>query len=63
MTGGGIQIPLGDLPLNPHEVALLNAPERGRLYVALGLHPVQIEAAEAAVRRVIARRYGKVAGG
>ena len=58
MTGGGIQIPLGDLPLNPREVALLTTPERGRLYAELGLHPVQIEAAEAAVRRVIARRYG-----
>jgi hypothetical protein len=48
----GIEI---ELPLDPVQLARLIAPERGAVYRRLGLHPVQIEAAEAAARLVIGR--------
>jgi hypothetical protein len=44
-----------ELPLDPFQLARLIAPERGALYQRLGLHPLQIEAPEAATRLVMAR--------
>ena len=56
----GVQLPLetqhlGALPLDPHELAALNAPARGRLYDDLDLDLLQRHAAEDAVRLVFAR--------
>lgn len=47
--------------LDPHELAELAGPERGRLYTELGLDPAQVAAAEQATRRVIAGEYGRAA--
>jgi hypothetical protein len=57
---GGVQLPLdvsGPLPLDPVQVAELQAPERGKLYRSLNLDSCQIEAIEAAVRLAIRREY------
>jgi hypothetical protein len=45
------------LPLDPHELADLTAPERGRAYEAAGLDALQRIAAEEAVRAMLAGRY------
>lgn len=44
------------IPLDPVQLARLTSPERGALYRRLGLHPVQIVAAEDAARLAIARK-------
>jgi hypothetical protein len=49
----------GLLPLHPRELAGMTAPERSRRYTALGLDYFQRQAAEEAVRRVIAGKYRK----
>ena len=46
--------------LDPHLLAEMLAPERGRLYAQLGLNDLQIACAEEAVRRVRLREYGRV---
>ena len=57
---GGVQLRAdAGLPVDPEAVAKLNSPERGKLYRELGLHPVQVAAAEEAVRAVIAGWYGR----
>jgi hypothetical protein len=47
------------LPLEPGELATLSTPERGAIYRALDLHPLEIAAAEEACRAVVAGRYGR----
>ena len=59
MTGGGVQLRLAGLPVDPIEVAKLFAYERARLYSDLGLTWQQREAVEAAVRLEVAGEYGK----
>ncbi len=58
----GVQLPLqtgsSTLPFDPHQLATLPTPERGRLYGELGLDFPQRQAAEDAVRLVLRRRYG-----
>jgi hypothetical protein len=54
MTPQGVR-----LPLRPQELAQRRAPERGAIYDALRLHPLERIAAEEAVRAVIAGRYGR----
>jgi hypothetical protein len=56
-VSAAVQLPLDGLPLDPVQVAELSAPARGRLYAELGLDHFQREAAEAAVRAVLADRY------
>ena len=62
MSATPIQLPLatGDLPLpfDPHELAELTTPERGRLYAEIGLDVLQRDVAEEAVRLVLRRSYG-----
>jgi hypothetical protein len=53
-----VQLTLGGLPLNPHELARVPLDRRIRLYEEIGLDVWQREAAEQAVRLVIAKRYG-----
>ena len=55
MKASYTQLDLVELPLDPVQLARLTTPERGALYRRLGLHPVQIEAAEAATRLAVAR--------
>jgi hypothetical protein len=43
--------------LDPHELAKLPTPDRGAVYRELQLHPLQVAAAEEAVRAVIAGSY------
>ena len=52
-----VQLTFDGLPLDPHQVARLLAHERSTLYRELKLHPLQIAAAEEAVRQVIAGHY------
>ncbi len=54
-----VQLPLGELPLDPRQVAELPILERAKLYADLDLAPEQREAAEEAVRLIVARRYGR----
>lgn len=65
MAGGvmsvAVQLSFEAEGLDPHELALLSITERGRLYAELDLAPLQIAAAEDAVRLVLARRYGREA--
>jgi hypothetical protein len=56
-VSGAVQLPLDGLPVDPIEVSKLLAHERGAVYRELGLHPLQIAAAEEAVRAVIAGSY------
>lgn len=49
--------PANGLPLDPHELAQLSTPDRGRLYAELGLDNFQISAAEEATRAVVRRKY------
>ena len=56
------QLDLVELPLDPVQLARMTSPERGALYRRLGLHPVQIEAAEAATRLVLARMFRRADG-
>jgi hypothetical protein len=62
----GVQLPLGgtsaELPLDPFEVAELQAPERGALHRKAGLDPLQVDAVEQAVRLVLAGRYRRSYG-
>lgn len=44
--------------LDPHELARLETPDRGQLFAALELNPLQIACAEEAVRRVRSGEYG-----
>jgi hypothetical protein len=60
-----LQLPLAigiELPFRPEELAKLTTPERGRVYAAADLDAMQIDAAEAAVRAVIAKTYAKTYG-
>ncbi|MEK6327487.1 MAG: hypothetical protein AABM66_08200 [Actinomycetota bacterium] len=50
-----------ELPVDPAELAKLTAPERGRIYRKLELHPLQIASAEEAVTAVIRGRYRRAA--
>jgi hypothetical protein len=62
VSGDGVQLPLAvanEVPFRPEELAKLTTPERGRVYADAGLDPAQIQAAEAAVRAVIAKTYGR----
>jgi hypothetical protein len=64
VSGDGVQLPLAvgiELPFRPEELSRLTTPERGRVYAEVGLDAMQIGAAEAAVRAVIAKTYGKAA--
>jgi hypothetical protein len=56
-VSSAVQLTLDGLPLDPNEVARLLAHERSALYRELKLHPLQIAAAEEAVRQVIAGHY------
>jgi hypothetical protein len=55
----GVQLRLVGLPIDPEATAKLSAPERDALYRQLGLHAVQIAAAEEAVRLALAHQYGR----
>jgi hypothetical protein len=57
-VSAGVQLRL-ELPLDPRQLAELLAHERGRLYAELELDDAQRQAAEAAVRRIIAGTYPK----
>ncbi len=59
MSGaGGAQLPLGGgLPVDPRELAKLTAIQRADWYSKIGLDWAQRQAAEAAVRRVLAGLY------
>jgi hypothetical protein len=52
----------GELPFDPAALAEVPIVERGKLYDALGLDQFQRQAAEEAVRRVIAGVYLKGRG-
>jgi hypothetical protein len=52
-----VQLRLDGLPVDPEQLAELLSFERAALYRELGLDWDQREAAEAAVRLVLARRY------
>lgn len=54
-----VRLALPGLPLDPVELAKLGILDRTKLYADLGLHPIEREAAEAAVRQVLAGRYGR----
>jgi hypothetical protein len=54
-----VQLRLDGLPVDPREVAKLLAPERGALYRDLNLDPLQVAAAEEAVRAVLRGSYGR----
>ena len=57
MSGGGVQLRLGQLPLDPRELASLPLAERAAIYSALDLHPIQRTVAEEAVRRILRGEY------
>jgi hypothetical protein len=60
----GVQLPLevgGSLPLDPVELAAVPILDRRRLYDDLGLDLLQRQAAEAAVRLVVAKQYRRAA--
>jgi hypothetical protein len=48
-----------ELPFDPVDLSRLSILERAELYAALDLHPIQREAAEAAVRAVLRGEYGR----
>jgi hypothetical protein len=56
----GVQLRIAESPLDPRELAALPIFERAVLDTELGLHPIQREAAEAAVRMIMAGPYGGV---
>jgi hypothetical protein len=62
-VSGAVQLPLlavdAELPFDPHELAVLTTPERGRLYADAGLDDLQIACCEDACRAVVAGRYGE----
>lgn len=53
------QLTLEGLPLDPHALAEIPLLERAALYADLQLDPHQREAAEAAVRALLAGTYGR----
>ncbi len=56
----GVQLRIAaELPIDPEAAAKLTTPERGRLYDQLALDLLQRQAAEEAIRLVIAKRYGR----
>ena len=70
MTDGGAPDPLAGvqtrlrigndgLPIDPLALAALPIADRARVYSELDLHPIEREAAEAAVRMVLAGEDGK----
>ena len=58
MTGGA-QLRLPVLPLDPVVLSKLSSPERGQRYAAANLDPLQIAAAEEAIRRVRLGTYAR----